>query len=98
MLKLRPKKIKAYLDDRISSNKLTWLEKMNIMCDLRAKELIRNESRQVVPFPFELVSLFVSSSFTPNTINSKEDLILYILLAQAKEYLKKKLHSLFPLL
>ena len=98
MLKLSPKKIKAHQDDRISSDKLTWLKKMNIMCNLRAKELIRNKSRQVVPYPFELVSPFLSSSFISNTINSKEDLILSILLVQAKEYLKKKLHSPFSLL
>ena len=77
-LKLRPEKIKVYQDNIISSEKLTWLERLNIMCNTRAKELVKNENRSIVPFPFELTSPFLLSTLLENLISNKEYLILYV--------------------
>jgi len=62
-------------------NKLTWIKKLNIRYDERAKSLILNEERVTVLFLFKLVSLFIVSELLETVINCKEDLLLYIPLA-----------------
>ena len=66
---------------------------MIIKCDGRTKKLIRKETRDIVPFPFKLQSSYVTSIFNHLTLNTKDSILVAISLAQAKEYLQKKLQN-----
>ena len=84
-------KIKAHQEEIKRREDLTLLEELNIQYDLRVKILIDNETREVVPFPFSLSSPFISLIFIQQILNNKEDVLLHILIAEAKDYLHKKL-------
>ena len=70
-----------------------WLEYLNTKCDKRTKELICNEHREVVLFPFSLQSSYATSSISNLTLNTKDNILISILLTAAKIYLQKKLQS-----
>ena len=68
-IKVTPIKIKAYQDKSKVLSELTLLEKINCKYDSRAKLLIMNEERKIVPFPFILQSPFLANnSIILNTI------------------------------
>ena len=70
-----------------------WLEYLNTKCDKRAKKLICNKHREVVPFPFSLQSSYATSSISNLTLNTKDNILISISLIVAKPYLQKKLQS-----
>ena len=85
--------MRAYQDEVKSRNDLSLLEDLNVQCDEKAKSLIINEINKIVPFSFSLSSPFITSVFTQQILNTKDDVLLYISLAQSKEYLQKKLRT-----
>ena len=48
-IEFQPFKIEAYQDDLKEFNELTWEEKLNVWCDLRANHLIQTEEKSFVP-------------------------------------------------
>ena len=64
---------------------------MNIKCDGHTKKLIRKKTRDIVPFPFELQSPYITSTLNHLTLNMKDSILVAISLFQVKEYLQKKL-------
>ena len=84
-------KIAAYQDRLKSRDQLMWLEYLNTKCDKRAKKLICNERREVVPFLFSLQSSYATSSIRNLTLNTKDNILISILLTVVKPYLQKKL-------
>ena len=91
-LQLHPIKIKVYLDNHLEWHKLSFLEKEYVDYDLAAKELILNETRPPVPFPFQLSSpYFLTPSGT--ILSSPSDLYQYLSIIYATPYLQKKLQS-----
>ena len=53
-MKLTPVKVASHRDEITPFNKLTFLEKVNTICDRNAKHLIQSETMEDVSFPFEL--------------------------------------------
>ena len=60
---------------------------------MRAKELICEEKRLEVGFPFKLSSGYITSEYCEIVINDKEGLEVAISLSTAGEYLQSKLWS-----
>ena len=52
-------KVASHHDEIIPFNKSSFLEKVNTICDRKAKCLIQSETRGVIPFPFELSSPYI---------------------------------------
>ena len=52
-------KVKAHHDELVQFNKLTFLGKVNTICDKKAKILIQSETRETVSFPFPLSSPYL---------------------------------------
>ena len=71
-------KIKTHQDRTKSKDQFNWLEFLNIECDERAKELIRKETRNIVPFPFELQYPHVTSTLNYLTLDTKDSVIIVI--------------------
>ena len=80
-------KIAAHQDRLKSKDQLTWLEYLNTKCDKRAKELICNERRDVVLFPFSLQSSYATSSISNLTLKTKDNILIAISLTVVKSYL-----------
>ena len=76
-------KIEAHQDDLKEFNKLTWEEKLNVWCDLRAKYLIQTEEKSLVPWPFHLQSLFVKTKEDRVILNEREDIVNYVGIKQS---------------
>ena len=70
---------------------------MNILCDQRAKEIIRKEIKSKIPFPFKLSSFFISLTTSNLIVNMKEDLWFIISMKRSENYLFKKLMSIVRL-
>ena len=47
-------KVKAYQNNHTPYKKLIRLKKLNTICDKKAKDLIINEWREKIAFPFQL--------------------------------------------
>jgi len=58
-LQITPFKVTGYQDKLIPFNKLSFLEKVNTICNQKVKSLIRSETRETIPFPFVLSSLYI---------------------------------------
>jgi len=58
-IQIHPNKVKAHKDKLLPWNKLSFLEKLNIIYDEKAKHLITSETMKYVPFPFSLQSPYV---------------------------------------
>ena len=86
--------MEAHKDDKISWNRLTWLEKLNTICNREAKKLITNKIRSLIPFPFSLSSLYISSG--DKVLNSKSQINDQILIKIATQYYETKLDG-FPI-
>ena len=52
-------KVVAYQDDKLPNYKLLFLEKVNIICNKKAKLLIQQENRKSIPFPFQLTLPYI---------------------------------------
>lgn len=88
------KPIKIADQDRLKSHdQLSWLEFLNTKYDKQVKELICNEKRELVPFPFSLQSACATSSMNNLTLNMKENINVAISLSAAEPYLRKKLQN-----
>ena len=51
---------------------LTWSEYLNVLCNSRAKELIKMEQRIEIAFPFVLLSGYIISINYETVLNNKE--------------------------
>ena len=69
-------------------NKLIFLEKVNAICDKKAKILIQSETRETVPFPFSLSSPYVMVNRT--VISQPEELERYLSIAIMRNYFKNR--------
>ena len=69
------------------------IERLSVKCDDRAKKLLKEETLGVMAFNFTLSSTYVVSKLSPNMLNFKKYLMIYIPLAQSQEYLQHNLHS-----
>ena len=85
--------MRVYQDEVKSRNELSLLEDLNVQYDEKAKSVIINKINKIVLFLFSLLSPFVALVFTQQILNTKDNVLLYILLAQSKEYLQKKLRT-----
>ena len=61
-LRLIPIKISAHQDDILEWSALSFLEKENVACDSKAKQIVQLETRSSVPFPFDLHTPCLSTS------------------------------------
>ena len=52
--KIKLIKIIVLQDKKKSTNQLTWLEYLNTKCNCKAKDFILQESREIIPFIFDL--------------------------------------------
>ena len=66
--------MKAYQDEIKWFEDFHLFERMNILYDQRAKEIIRKEIKSKIPFPFKLSSFFISLTTSNLIVNMKEDL------------------------
>ena len=76
---------------------MIYLEKLNIKCDYRAKELISEEIKESISFPFKLLLAYITTRTMKIVLNSKEDLLLCISPSQAGNYIKKKCRDNFKI-
>ena len=92
-LDLTLEKVKAYQDDIIRLEDLTWSKYLNTLCNSRAKELIQKENILEVEFLFTLLSGYVTSLYCKTVLNDKESMEIAMSLATVSEYLQSKLRN-----
>ena len=90
---INPFKIKAHQDNILAFDSLSENENLNAKYDSRAKQLINEENRYYIPFPFILYSVYLSTFDNKKILNSTNALRLKMSLSQAKLWLEKKLLS-----
>ena len=85
-------KLDAHQDELKSFDELSFLEKLNVKCDTRAKELILNTLEDtIVPFPLDLSSPYVMIASNQLTLNYPKDVRIHAHLLKCEIYLKKTL-------
>jgi len=85
-------KLDAHQDELKSFDELSFLEKLNVKCDTRAKELILNTLEDtIVPFPLDLSSPYVMIASNQLTLNYPKDVRIHTHLLKCEIYLKKTL-------
>ena len=92
-MKIIESKIRAHQDNRMRMEDLSWFELLNVKCDSRVKSLIQQEEREIVPFPFELSFLYLSSKSSNLVLNTKESMLVSILVSRTREYISGKLQN-----
>ena len=90
-MKIIERKIRAHQDNRIRMEDLSWFKLLNIKCNSRAKSLIQQEEREIVPFSFELSSSYLSSKSSNLVLNTKESMLISMLVSRTSKYVSEKL-------
>ena len=81
---IKPYKVDAHQDDIKSWNRLSFQEKLNTICNERAKRFILSKNRDTVPFPFILHSLYISTDL--QVFLNKEEIYYYISIKHITPY------------
>ena len=81
-------KVKAHRDELVLFNKLIFLEKVNVICDRKAKILIQSEMREIVLLPFSLSFPYVMVDGT--VISQSDELERHLLIAIMRNYFRKR--------
>lgn len=85
-------KVAAHQDDIQEVDKLSFLEQLNVRCDIRAKELILSiEEDATIPFPLILSSPYVLNDSNQLVLNYPKDTRLHAYLTCCKPQLVKSL-------
>lgn len=82
-------KIKVYQDKRLSLDRLSVEEKLNVWCNTRAKSLIKDETKIFTSFLFKLYLVYISFFDKNVIINSIQDLRIEIELMQTSSIISK---------
>ena len=90
-LYIYPLKVKAHHDELVQFNKLTFLEKVNTICNKKAKILIQSETRETVLFLFPLSSPYLMVDRT--VISQPEELERHLLIAIIRNYFRKRYNT-----
>ena len=74
-------------------SQLSWFKQLNMHCNNRAKELIINEMRENISFPFQLNLVYISKRNTKEILNSAEEIEIEIAFKTTSNYLQKKMKT-----
>ena len=71
-------KIKAYQDEQIPFNELSFFQKLNYQYDKQARELVLSPNNNVFPFLFTLPSSYLINSIAKRILSTKEQIMYHI--------------------
>jgi len=80
----------AHQDDVKNFEALIFLEQENINCDIKAKELIVNNTKSNIPFLFNLYSVYIES-IDNSILSTPDNVYLQVSTIMASKHLTKRL-------